>query len=280
MISISDALSAETAKLEDLFIMGNLLDLDGLEALCEMLRCNKSIRRLTFKNHRCDFLGGYVFGDMLEVNTTLSKLILHNTELRDQGTCALVEGLRGNKTLRYLDLYRNDICDEGAMGIANLLRFNTAIEVLMLNSNHIRSLGSKAMARALLGNPGSVMSDIRLNRNQMGNVGLKAWAQLVRSNPIHLKRLELGGVAPGKIGCRAIVEALKFNHSLHHLDIFCVKLYLNRHVVEDAFEKAWGLNLTVTSSSFIAFSANIAGGLRKREAMRKKMLDFESMYDS
>jgi Ran GTPase-activating protein (RanGAP) involved in mRNA processing and transport len=125
----------------------------GLEAICEYLLDNSSLRSLDLTACRIGPPGGVTLARTLAAGARLHSLNLSHCRVADQGAVALAAVLRDGATnLVDLDLRNNDIKDEGLVALAEaLVSPSCPLQRLQVFGNHLQagSEGCTAVAAAV-----------------------------------------------------------------------------------------------------------------------------------
>eukprot|EP01134_Creolimax_fragrantissima_P001680 CFRG1680T1 len=128
------------------FHIGQALTEEDLDALCECLAVNNSLRILSVGNKTFGLQGLERISSGLLKNTSICTLDLENKGLGDDGAECLASIITDSTNLKIenLKLGRNDIGDTGLIAICNALKHNETLKTLDL---HVNSFGStKAMS--------------------------------------------------------------------------------------------------------------------------------------
>eukprot|EP00029_Vermamoeba_vermiformis_P011039 TRINITY_DN5967_c0_g1_i1.p1 TRINITY_DN5967_c0_g1~~TRINITY_DN5967_c0_g1_i1.p1 ORF type:complete len:484 (-),score=25.70 TRINITY_DN5967_c0_g1_i1:69-1520(-) len=157
--------------------------------LAETLKENQSITELdlgSVKPNSCKY-----FAELLKVNKTIKKLnFLDGSSIEDKGLCFISEVLENhNRTLTTLILQGNQIENEGCIRLCNALKKNTSVTSLDLSYNMLEYDAWKSIG------------DMLKNNSTLKVLGL----------------IESG--YKSEDGCVALVEGLKQNSTLTHLNI-------------------------------------------------------------
>ncbi|XP_048031174.1 ribonuclease inhibitor-like [Megalobrama amblycephala] len=190
-------------------------------ALTSVLTSNPSqLRELNLNNKKLHDSGVKLLSVVLEdPDCKLEKLWLMNCGVTDEGCAALASALRSNPShLRELDLTGNKLGDSVHLLSAVLEDPHCKLEILKLGGCGVTDEGSAALASALRSNP-SHLRELNLTGNKLGDSvhllsavledphckleilwlsccgvtdeGFAALASALRSNPSHLRQLDL-----------------------------------------------------------------------------------------
>lgn len=181
----------------------------SIEPICEALKKNKTMLVLSLMFIPFGENGCKALGEALEQNATLQTLYLIDNQFEEAGCKALKKALEKNSTLIHLHISTNpigdagakalattkqmqllelnlldaDIGDIGAEAISELLRVNNKLLSLELHHNRIKCKGAICLSAALMENKNSSqLRRLHLQDNQIGDDGIKAIGELMKSN--------------------------------------------------------------------------------------------------
>uniref|UniRef100_A0A671RXG4 Uncharacterized protein n=1 Tax=Sinocyclocheilus anshuiensis TaxID=1608454 RepID=A0A671RXG4_9TELE len=157
----------------------------------------------------------YIFYTRTEsVKSVIVFYRLRDCGFTDEGCAALASALRSNPShLRKLDLNYNNIGDTGINLLsAGLKDVNCRLEKLMLNHCGVTDEGCAALASALRSNP-SHLKHLDLSGNEMGVFGVKQLSDLLQDPLCELKILRLCKCGVTDEGCADLASALRSNPS-------------------------------------------------------------------
>lgn len=188
--------------------------------------------------------GAKYISEGLEKNTTLKTLILWGNHIGDDGGKELFKSLKANTSLTHLDLGWNEI-DNGSMeALGEILITNKTMSKLSLHSkspiythtqshknchnsylffsfnkeNKINSDGVELLRSALTSEGGCSLSHLDIERNELGNDGLKILADILRSNK-SLTKLDLSYNWFDQEGAQYILDALDENTTVKSMKL-------------------------------------------------------------
>ncbi|XP_051238099.1 NACHT, LRR and PYD domains-containing protein 3 isoform X1 [Dicentrarchus labrax] len=158
----------------------------------------------------------------------LEKLGLFKTNLQTESVDALASALASNPSqLRELDLGGNSLGDGGVMKIAALLKDpNCKVDKLRLFKTNLQTESVDALASALASNP-SQLRELDLGGNSLGDGGVMKIAALLKDPNCKVDKLRLVGCQFTHNGCAVLASSLKSNPG--HLRV----LDLTRNVLQD-----------------------------------------------
>ncbi|XP_071028967.1 NLR family CARD domain-containing protein 3-like [Oncorhynchus clarkii lewisi] len=150
----------------------------------------------------------------LRSNTShLRELDLSNNDLKDSGVKLLSAGL-GNPHCKLETLRLSDclVTEEGCASLVSALRSNPShLRELDLSNNDLKDSGVKLLS-AGLGNPHCKLETLRLSGCLVTEEGCASLVSALRSNPSHLRELDLSYNHPGDSGVRLLSAGLEDPH--------------------------------------------------------------------
>uniref|UniRef100_A0A8K9XCL5 B30.2/SPRY domain-containing protein n=1 Tax=Oncorhynchus mykiss TaxID=8022 RepID=A0A8K9XCL5_ONCMY len=141
------------------------------------------------------------------------ELDLSNNDLKDSGVKLLSAGL-GNPhcKLETLRLSGCLVTEEGCASLVSALRSNPShLRELDLSNNDLKDSGVKLLS-AGLGNPHCKLETLRLSGCLVTEEGCASLVSALRSNPSHLRELDLSYNHPGDSGVRLLSAGLEDPH--------------------------------------------------------------------
>ncbi|XP_026082981.1 NACHT, LRR and PYD domains-containing protein 12-like [Carassius auratus] len=214
-------------KLEKLVLSKCGLTDEGCAALASALRSNpEHLRELD--------LSGNKLGDssmkllsvvMANPHCKLEKLGLSKCGLSDDGCAALTSALRSNpEHLRELDLSGNKLGDSGVMLSDVIQNPLCKLEILQLSDCGLTGKGCAALASALRSNP-EHLRELDLSENKPGDSSMKLLSAVLANRHCKLEKLGLRDCGLTGEGCAALTSALRSNpEHLRELDLSGNKL--------------------------------------------------------
>ncbi|XP_062398295.1 NACHT, LRR and PYD domains-containing protein 12-like isoform X2 [Sardina pilchardus] len=229
-------------KLENLHLYDCSIGEEGFRALASALRSNPShMRELQLSGNKAGDSGVKHLSSLLEdPNCKLEKLKLSDCSITEKGYSGLASALRLNpNSFRELDLGGND---PGASGVKLLLELKEDPQCTLRNIQFLKSsaaveacaavasaVGSNPLLMteldlsyriprvlevtqlcALLQDPHCTLQTLRLDSCRIGEEGLRALASALRSNPSHMRELQLSwNEAAGDSGVKHLCSLLQ-----------------------------------------------------------------------
>ncbi|XP_056613673.1 NACHT, LRR and PYD domains-containing protein 12-like [Triplophysa dalaica] len=228
---ISTALENPHCKLETLTLMKCKITEEGCVALTSALRSNPShLRHLDLSDNNVGDSGVKLISTVLEnPHCKLETLKLRKCKITDEGCDALTSALRLNPShLRHLDLCYNNVGDSGVKLISTVLENpHCKLETLTLNWCKITITDEGCVALTsdqtlrdsevklicdVLENPHCKLKTLKLNRCKITDEGCVALTSALRSNPSHLRHLDLSDNNVGDSGVKLISTVLENPH--------------------------------------------------------------------
>ncbi|XP_062307503.1 NACHT, LRR and PYD domains-containing protein 12-like [Osmerus eperlanus] len=151
-------------------------------------------------------------GSVLKSTSFLRQLDLSNNDLKDAGMKLLSAGL-GNPLckLETLRLSGCHITEEGCASLSSALKSTSFLRQLDLSYNDLKDAGMKLLS-AGLGNPLCKLETLRLSGCLVTEEGCASLASALRSNPFHLRELDLSYNHPGEKGLKLLSAGLEDPH--------------------------------------------------------------------
>ncbi|KAI5621729.1 hypothetical protein C0J50_18786, partial [Silurus asotus] len=218
---LSDLKNNEHYKLQKLIIQHVTLEEKSCKALASVLSCYSSnLRELDLSGSKLTNCLSEVLGNP---HCKLETLRLNNCGFSEEGFAALTLALRSNPShLRDLDLSFNKVGDLGVKYLSAILENpHCKMERLCLYGCGVSDKGCVALSSALRSNP-SHLRDLNLSENKLGDSGVKFLSGIPHCK---LERLWLSNCGFSEEGCAVLTSALRSNPShLRELDLSQNKL--------------------------------------------------------
>ncbi|CAM4720379.1 unnamed protein product [Leuciscus chuanchicus] len=207
-------------------------------ALTSVLISNPSqLRELDLDNRNLRDPGVKLLAVVLkEPDCKLKKLWLRDCGVTDEGCSALASALRSNPShLRYLDLSGNKLGDSVHLLSAVLEDPHCKLKTLWLSRCGVTDEGCSALASALRSNP-SHLRDLNLSVNKLGD-SVHLFSAVLEDPHCKLEKLWLIDCGVTDEGCSALASALRSNPShLRYLDLSVNKLGESVHLLSAVLE--------------------------------------------
>ncbi|KAM9493799.1 NLR family CARD domain-containing protein 3-like isoform 2-T3 [Clarias gariepinus] len=220
---LSAVLENPHCKLETLRLCDCDISDEGCVALSSALRSNPShLRELDLSMNKLGDSGVKSLVALLEnPHCKLETLRLYDCDISDEGCASLTLALRSNPShLRLLHLTRNKIRDAGVKSLSAVLKNpHSKLETLRLCDCDISDEGCAALSSALSSNP-SHLRELDLTWNELGDSGVKSLSAVLENPHCKLETLRLYECDFSDEGCAALTSALRSNPShLRELDL-------------------------------------------------------------
>nr|XP_029512601.1 NLR family CARD domain-containing protein 3-like isoform X1 [Oncorhynchus nerka] len=158
---------------------------------------------------------------LLPVVKASRSVLLSGCGVTEEGCASLVSALRSNPShLRELDLSNNDLKDSGVKLLsAGLGDPHCKLETLRLSGCLVTEEGCASLVSALRSNP-SHLREMDLSNNDLKDSGVKLLSAGLGNPHCKLETLRLSGCLVTEEGCASLVSALRSNPShLRELDL-------------------------------------------------------------
>ncbi|XP_059411528.1 uncharacterized protein LOC132144948 isoform X2 [Carassius carassius] len=189
---------------------------EGCAALASALRSNPShLRDLDLSANKLGLSGGNLLSDGLkDPHCKLETLWLYDCGVTYEGCAALASALRSNPShLRELNLTGNKLGEPGVKLLSDLLKDpRCKLETLCLRDCGVTDEGCAALASALRSNP-SHLRELNLSFNKLGASGVKLLSHGLKDPRCKLEKLWLYDCGVTDEGCAALASALRSNPS-------------------------------------------------------------------
>ncbi|KAI4881890.1 hypothetical protein NFI96_027472 [Prochilodus magdalenae] len=189
---------------------------EGFASLISALKSNPShLRELNLSRNKPGESGVKLLSDLLEVpHCKLEKLALSECSITEEGCAALLSSLKSNPShLRELNLNYSRPGESGMKLLSDLLADpHCKLETLELCKCSITEEGCATLVSSLKSNP-SHLRELNLNYSRPGESGVKLLSDLLEDPQCKLKKLQLSECSITEEDCAALVSALKLNPS-------------------------------------------------------------------
>ncbi|XP_060731390.1 NACHT, LRR and PYD domains-containing protein 12-like isoform X1 [Tachysurus vachellii] len=225
---LSAGLENPHCKVETLTMCNCDVSDEDCAALTSALRSKLS--HLRYLDLSCNYLGDSGVKSLSAVlenpHCKLETLRLCGCGVSAEGCAALTSALRSNPShLRKLDLIDNNLGDSGVKSLSAVLENpHCKLESLCWRGCGVSAEGCAALTSALRSNP-SHLRYLNLSDNNLGDSGVKSLSAVLENPHCKLETLWLWQCGVSDEGCAALTSALRSNPShLRELDLSCNKL--------------------------------------------------------
>uniref|UniRef100_A0A3Q3E2P3 NACHT LRR and PYD domain-containing protein n=1 Tax=Labrus bergylta TaxID=56723 RepID=A0A3Q3E2P3_9LABR len=275
---LSDFLQSPNCRLETLSLMNCGLSEISCSSLVSALKSNPShLKELDLSKNRLQDSGLKVLCEGLQSpNCRLETLRFCDCSLSEISCSSLASALMSNPShLRELYLNNNKLQDSGVKLLSDFLQSpNCRLETLRSVLFFSVCISCSSLASALMSNP-SHLRELYLNNNKLQDSGVKLLSDFLQSPNCRLETLSLMNCGLSEISCSSLVSALKSNPS--HLK----ELDLSKNRLQDSGLKVLceGLqspNCRLETLSLSEISCSSLASALKSNPSHLKELDIES----
>ncbi|XP_043086477.1 NACHT, LRR and PYD domains-containing protein 12-like isoform X2 [Puntigrus tetrazona] len=213
VILLSGVLQDPDCKLEILWLRDCSITDEGCFALASALRSNPShLRELNLSGNKLGESVNLLSAVLQDPDCKLEKLWLHYCGITDEGCSALASALRSNPShLRELNLSRNKLGESVNLLSGVLQDPDCKLEILWLRDCGVTDEGCSALASALRSNP-SHLRELNLSGNKLGK-SVNLLSGVLQDPDCKLEKLWLDYCGVTDEGCSALASALRSNPS-------------------------------------------------------------------
>ncbi|XP_033985459.1 NLR family CARD domain-containing protein 3-like isoform X4 [Trematomus bernacchii] len=286
---LSEFLEDPLCQLETLNLNRSRMTAVGCGSLTSALSGSSALKELDMSyNHLMDEGANRISDLLRNPQCRLKILRLAGCQFTESGCAALGSSLKSNPAhLRILDLAQNDLQDGGVEKLSEFLEDPLCqLETLNLNHSWMTAVGYGSLTSALSGS--SALKELDLSFNSLMGEGAIWISDLLRNPQCRLKILRLASCEFTESGCAALASSLKSNPAhLRVLDLSHNKL--QDGVVEKLSEflldplcqletldlKSCKLNVACLRSLTLAFSGSSA--LKELDLSNNHLMDEEAI---
>jgi len=251
-----------TENITDLHLDNRPIHEDAAVALSRTLPAHDETESLSLVNSNLDDTTVKPIAEVLE-KLSLKTLNLSKNRISGPGAEELAKGIAANASLTEINLEDNNINDAGVTTLAANIGPKPLITLLNLNGNKIGPEGAKALTEHFLA-PDRALPQLNLARNQLGDQGAIAIANLLRKNTT-VTRVNLAGNNIADQGVKAITDALGDNGLVTDLDLSNNNIGIDGALaLERLLQKNSTLiNVNLSNNKRIVGSSNLAPLLKE-----------------
>ncbi|KPI85052.1 hypothetical protein ABL78_5890 [Leptomonas seymouri] len=214
---LADLLRIPAVTLQVLQLHGNYFGANGVVAICDAVKTNKELRRLTIGNNHATDEAAAAIAAMLEGNYTLEELDLRLNSLTAVGIKTIAQnGLAKNTSLRSLILSGNQVGPVGANELTHVLSAHqrSVIEQLDLSSCGLMSTGGVRIASLL--STSISLKDVNLSDNSLDDEAAVCLAQNM-ADGFAISLVDVSCNEIGEEGASQLIDAALRNAQLSAL---------------------------------------------------------------
>ncbi|CAM39314.1 conserved hypothetical protein [Leishmania braziliensis MHOM/BR/75/M2904] len=211
---IAGALRNPASALQVLQLHGNYLGATGVTMICDAVKTNKELKRLTLGNNHATDEAASAIAAMLNANYILEELDIRLNTLTTRGVKTIAQqGLAKNTTLRMLSLSGNEVGHAGANELTHVLASHqrSALGHLDLSSCGLTSSGGVQIARLL--SMSISLKEINLSDNALDDEAAVRLAQSI-ADSISISVVDLSCNEIGEEGASQLIGAVLRNAQL------------------------------------------------------------------
>nr|WPK86722.1 NLRC3-like protein 124 [Sebastes schlegelii] len=214
---LSAGLESPNCRLETLRLRGCSLSEISCASLASALKSNPShLRELELSDNNLQDSGVMLLSDLVKIpHCRLKTLRLSDCSLSEISCASLASALKSNPShLRELELSDNNkLKDSGVMHLCGFLESpHCRLETLGLRWCSLSEISCDSLASAQKSNP-SHLRELELSNNKLDDSGVKLLSDLVKIPHCRLETLRLSHCRLSEISCFSLAIALKSNPS-------------------------------------------------------------------
>ncbi|XP_067084495.1 NACHT, LRR and PYD domains-containing protein 12-like isoform X8 [Osmerus mordax] len=212
--SLASALRSNPSTLRELDLRNNDLQIPEMQLLSD-LQWNPLCKLETLRVSSCNITEeacASLASALKSKPSSPRELDLSNKDLRESDMKLLSAVLRSPLwKLETLRLSGCHITEEGCASLGSVLKSTSFLRQLDLSNNDLKDAGMKLLS-AGLGNPLCKLETLRLSGCLVTEEGCASLASALRSNPFHLRELDLSYNHPGEKGLKLLSAGLEDPH--------------------------------------------------------------------
>ncbi|XP_048038507.1 protein NLRC5-like isoform X1 [Megalobrama amblycephala] len=213
--AVTSALKSNPSHLRELDLSGNKLGDSGVKNLCDLLM-NPQCKLEKLHLYECSITEAQCLSltSALKSNPShLRELDLNKNELKNTGVNHLCDILKDSHCkLEGMRLRYCDMTDEGCSAVTSALKSNPShLRELDLSLNELGDSGAKNLSDLLM-NPQCKMEKLHLYECSITEKQFRILTSALKSNPSHLRELDLSGNQIRNTGVNHLCDVLKDSH--------------------------------------------------------------------
>ena len=190
----------------ELNLYGNDITDKSSSLIVSLLSSNYPITKLNVSNNKLSSSTDIIFKS-LHHNTVLTELLLEKTSLRSSDMQLLGQMLTSNNTLSVMDISGNDIGPDGCQYLADCR--NISLNKLIIHRCNLRVSGADKIGIMLCH---SSITSVDLSWNSIGDVGVEKLVEHLKSNKT-IKHLDLWDNGITSNGASHLRKLFSLNHT-------------------------------------------------------------------